>query len=208
MQSGVSVRVVSKAEAGAAVSTSTIDKFAFVLSTAKHEVFPEDLISYPVELSKQFVTAMHVDKHRMMDVVGALIEPDALFRVSGNPKTIPFAGTHRGPRAFRRAMAKFFEIFEFAVESDRATAYEFFPKGTDVVLWGASFIRPINSKIEPERVEHRLRFRYRRGLLHSFEDRYDTQKSEKSIADAADVLGSGIYDPLEDSGLNLDERTG
>ena len=48
-QANVSVRVVSKAETGTPISTASIDKFSLALTTPEHTVFPEDLISQPLE---------------------------------------------------------------------------------------------------------------------------------------------------------------
>ena len=50
-------------------------------------------------------------------------------------------------------------------------------------------------------VQHRKRFRYRRGLLLSFEDHYDIGEGERKVAKSAEVHGKKVYDPLEDSGF-------
>lgn len=198
-QSGVSVRVVSKAEAGATIATSSIDKLATALSLPNQEVFPEDLITFPLELTKLIVAATHSHKERLMDVVGHLIDPDAVFRIAGNPRKIPFAGMHRGARGYRRALTKFFQIFEITKDFDHTTAFEYFPKGTDVVLWGSANYRLVDSDGPTEKVQQRKRFRYRRGLLYAFDDHFDIGRSETVVAKAAEVLGSEVYDPLEDS---------
>ena len=197
----VSVRVVIKAETGTPISTASIDKFAPALSTPEHTVFPEDLISHPLELAKQFVNALHVDQVGILNAVGDMIDPQAEFRIVGDPKTIPFAGLHRGPRAYRRALKKFYQIFEIPAEFDHTTAYEYFLKGTEVVLWGRMGLKLIGSDKPAAMVQHRKRFRYRRGLLLFFEDHYDICEGERKVANAAEVHGKRVYDPLEDSGL-------
>jgi len=205
--SGVSVRVVSKAEAGETVSKSSIDSFAGALSTAEHEIFPEDLISFPRELAEKFVDALYVHKAKMMEVFLEFVDPDAVFYVIGDPKKLPFAGKHQGPRAYRRALRKYFEIFDFVPGFDHANAFEYFPSGTDVVLWGESLVRLIGSDAEPIKVQHRQRLRFRRGLLYSYEDHFDTDKGEKDVATAAEVLGDKVYDPLEDSGFSMPSKS-
>ncbi|WP_148618611.1 helix-turn-helix domain-containing protein [Mariniblastus fucicola] len=201
----VSVRVVCKAETGAAISTTSIDKFSTALSMPEHEVYPEDLISDPRQLAERFVNALHVHRQNLLDSIGDMIDPGAEFRIVGNPRKIPFAGLHRGPRAYRRALKKFYQIFEIPNDFDHTTAYEYFPKGTEVVLWGATCLRLVGSKAPAEKVQYRKRFRFRRGILVSFEDHYDVEKGEQSVATAAEVQGKKVYDPLEDStcGINL-----
>lgn len=198
-QADVSVRVVSKAERGTAISTGSIDKFATALSTQNHTVFPEDLISHPRELAERFVNALHVEKHKIMMSVNDMIDPEAVFKIAGNPKKIPFAGTHRGTRAYRRALTKFFQIFEIPDDFDHTAAYEYFPKGTDVLLWGTTSLKLIGSVKPATEIQFRKRFRFRRGLLISFDDHYDTVEGERKVANAAEVLGKKVYEPLEDS---------
>ena len=197
----VSIRVVSKAETGIAVSTGSIDKFSTALSTPHHAVFPEDLISYPLDLAKRFVTALHVDKQEFLKSISDMVDPQAEFRIVGNPKKIPFAGLHRGPRAYRRALKKFYQIFEIPADFDYAAAYEYFPKGTEVVLWGTTCLKLVGSDKPAAMVQHRKRFRFQRGLLLSFEDHYDIGEGERRVASSAEVFGEKIYDPLEDSSL-------
>jgi len=201
-QADVSVRVVSKAEAGTAISTGSIDKFATSLSIPNHTVFPEDLVSRPRDLAKRFVSALHINKEKLLDSVGDMIDPDAEFRIVGDPKKIPYAGLHRGPRAYRRALRKYFQIFEIPTGFDHQAAYEYFTKGTEVVLWGATQLKLIGSNTEAAKVQSRKRFQFRRGLLLTFEDHYDVGEGERKVADAANVQGKKVYDPLEDSSFS------
>ena len=200
-QADVSVRVVSKAERGTAVSSASIDKFATALSTQEHTVFPEDLISFPRQLAERFVNALHVDQQEITKTISDMIDPEAVFKIAGDPKKIPFAGTHRGPRAYRRALKKFFQIFEIPNDFDHLAAYEYFPKGTDVLLWGTTSLKLVGSIRPAAKVQFRKRFRFRRGLLASFEDHYDIGQGERNVANAAEVHGKKVYDPLEDSTL-------
>ena len=198
-ETGLSVRVVSKAEAGHAISTASIAAIAAELSVESGLVFPEDLISFPLELIKQFIDALYTHKEKMMDVVEHLIDPDAVFRVTGDPKRIPFAGVHKGCRAFRRSLKKFSQILENPADFDHESAFQYFSKGNDVVVWGTSLVRLVDSEAEPEPMEHRQRLRFRRGLLYSYEDHYDFEMGKRVVENAAEVLGDKIYDPLEDS---------
>lgn len=207
-QANVSVRVVSKAETGTPISTASIDKFSLALTTPEHTVFPEDLISQPLELAREFVNALHIDRVGILDSVGDAIDPQAEFRIVGDPKKIPFAGLHRGPRAYRRALKKFYQIFEIPAEFDHTTAYEFFPKGTEVVLWGRTCLKLVGSDKPAAMVQHRKRFRYRRGLLLSFEDHYDIGEGERRVANSAQVHGKKVYDPLEDSSMGFEPENG
>ena len=198
-QSSTSVRVICKAEAGESIATASIARLAEALSIADHVVYPEDLISYPVDLCRKFVDALREHRYRMTDVIDGMIDKDATFRITGDPKRIPFAGEHKQIGAYRRALKKFFQIFEYAPSFDHSTAYEYYPRGTDVVLWGVAQVRLIEGDGEIEALPHRRRFRFRRGLLYSFEDHYDVGRGEQFVADAVAIQGQRVYDPVEDS---------
>ena len=200
-ESEVSVRVISKAEAGESIATGSIDRLATALSDRNHTIYPEDLISYPVKICRKFMDTFHQRKYRMVDVLGAMVEPDATFRITGDPKSVPFAGDHKGIRAYRRALKKFFQIFEFAPSFDHTKAYEYYPCGTDVVLWGVAQVRLIEGNGETIALPHRQRFRFRRGKLYSFEDHYDVQQEERFVTDAVAIQGSKVFDWLEDSSI-------
>ena len=205
-QSGVSVRVVSKGEAGNPISNGSIDKLATAFSIPEYVVYPEDLISHPTELAKQFVTALYSEQKNFLNSVGEIIDADAIFRVVGDPKKIPFAGLHRGPRAYRRAVKKFFQIFEIEEGLDHAASYEYFPKGTEVVLWGTSRLKLIGSELPPTDVSFRKRFRFRRGLLYSFEDHHNISQSERKVARAVRFQGSRVFDSVDDSSLGTEKE--
>jgi len=205
-ESGVSVRVITKAEAGQSIATSSIARLADALKTENQVVFPEDLISFPIDVCKSFLTALHVHKHRMTDVISDYVEEDVTFCITGEPAKIPFAGMHRGLRAYRRALKKFFQIFEYDPAFNHSQAYEYFPNGTDVVLWGVVRVRLIDGNGEIESLPHRQRFRFRRGLLYSFEDQYDLEKGQRFVTDAVAIHGSKVYDPLEDSQFDKEDE--
>ena len=195
----LSVRVISKAEAGQAISNGSVAKIAGALRTNAQEVFPEDLISFPLELSKRFIAAQFELKEDMMDLVGEMVDPKAIFRIVGDPERIPFAGTHQGVRAYRRSLKKYFQIVEIPDNFDHHSAFEYFTNGTEVVSWGTTLVRPAESSDEPEPIQHRIRMRFQRGRLISFEDIYDVTRGEKFTEIAARKVGDEIYDPLEDS---------
>jgi transcriptional regulator with XRE-family HTH domain len=206
IESDVSVRVISKAEAGESIATASIARLAAVFAINGSPVYPEDLISNPVEMCRTFMNVLHLRKYRMVDVLGERIEPHATFRITGDPKLVPFAGNHTGLRAYRRALKKFFQIFEFAPSFDHTEAYEYYPSGTDVVLWGVAQVRLIEGDGAVLSLPHRQRFRYRRGKLYSFEEHYDVEQEKRFVSDAVEIQGSKVFDWLEDSSFGENQN--
>lgn len=198
-ESEISVRVISKAETGESIATSSIERLASTLSVQNHMVYPEDLISRPLEMCHKFMDALHSRKYRVLDDLERMVEPDATFRITGDPQFVPFAGQHEGVAAYRKALKKFFQIFEFASAFDHMKAYEYYPRGTDVVLWGTALVELVGGNGDVKAISHRQRFRFRRGKLYSLEDHYDVQQEERFVTDAAALRGDGIFDWLEDS---------
>lgn len=195
----VSVRVVCKAESGESISTASIEKLANALSRPNQTVHPEDLISFPIETCREFVTDLHQNRHRVVDMMEDKIEKDAVFRVTGDPERIPFAGVHHGVTNYRLALKKFFEILEYAPDFDYENAYEFYPSGTEVVVWGNARLRPFEGDREIRTFAHRRLFRFRRGRLFALEDQYDLEQGGQMVDAAKAVLGDKVFTPPIDS---------
>lgn len=198
--SGLGLRAIGKAESGSNVSTRSIAKLAAALSGPEQTVYPEDLISFPSELAKKFVQSLHSQKDKMSESVAAFVDAEAVFRIAGDPKKIPFAGEHKSFRAFCRALRRFYQIMDVPQKFDPISAFEFYEKGTDVMLWGSTLVSVGSSRSQPERLPRQQRFRFRKGKLYSYEDLFDIRQGEKMVADAAEIRGHRVYDPLEDSG--------
>lgn len=177
---GYSERLISKAEAGKTVSTATIADLADAFSTADKPIYPEDLISDPVKLAKEYIAAVYSQGKRMVDAIQHFLADDVVFRIAGDPEQIPFAGEHRGIEAVRRSLDIFFSILEAPADHDHEPHYRFFGQGNEVSMWGESWIHPIGQPMEkPISISHR--FVFQRGKLILLEDVFDTLAGKEAL---------------------------
>ncbi len=188
-ESGVSVRVICKVEGGESVSAKSIERIATALCCEDRVVYPEDLISYPVELAKAFVASVHEYRERRFEGCGCEVEAEAVFRVVGDPERIPLAGNYAGLEEYKEALGSFLSVFEHAPSFDPKVGYECFCKGNDVVLCGDMEFWPIAGDGEAQSFRHRHRFRFRRGRLWSSEEQYSVEDDGRlaSGSETADV---------------------
>ncbi len=181
--SGYSERLISKSEAGKPISTQAIAVLADSLSTSEMTIYPEDLISDPVHLAKQYMDALHTHGKRIVDAILHFLDEKVVFRIAGDPKHIPFAGEHTGVDGVRRAFEIFFSILEPPKDFDHSECYHYIGKGNEVTMWGESWIHPIGLPMEdPISIAHR--FVFERGKLILLEDIYDTLAGQRVLAEA------------------------
>ncbi|PQO48212.1 helix-turn-helix domain-containing protein [Blastopirellula marina] len=171
-RAGYSERLIIKAESGSSIAVETISDLAEALSDEGEPVFWEDLASNPVQLAQRYIHTLHVHQKEAIDHLADMIDPEAVFRVAGDPRDIPFAGEHHGIDEIRRTFDLFFSVLEVPPH-DFASCYQYICQGPDAVVWGDSWIHPIGRPLkEPIRVTNLLRFR--RGKLIFLDDCYDT----------------------------------
>ena len=179
---GYSVRLLSKAESGKPISTLAIDSLAEAFSTPEETIYPEDLISDPVKLAKEFIYGHYVHQGNLISATRHFLEEELVCYISGDPKVFPFAGEHRGLDAVERTFKLFFSILEAPKNHDYEKCYQFLMDGNEVIVWGDSWLHPIGQPMEqPMRLCMRMKFR--RGKLVSYDDRFDTLHAAKLIED-------------------------
>ena len=93
--SGLSQRVISKAESGKALLTQSVQQIASALATASNPVFPEDLITDQLAIARAYLKAFHTRQTRMTDGISLYLTKNPTFEFSGSEKKILFAGSHR-----------------------------------------------------------------------------------------------------------------
>lgn len=182
-RSGYTVRLISKAESGRSVSSDTVEDIAEALSTEEEPVYPEDLISDPVQFARLWIEATYRDGVDAHKAVAGQIDPDAVLVINGDPTQIPFAGEYRGPEGFREMLGKFFAVLECPPGHDPTPHYHFIGAGNEVIVWGRSWLHPIGRPMD-EPIDVSIRMQFSRGKLVRFEDRFDTQAGGKVLADA------------------------
>lgn len=178
---GCSERLIVKAESGRPVSLVTIDSLAKALSHEHATVYPDDLTSDPVTLAKKYMEAFHFQKANLVDAIRYFLDPEIIVRICGDPAVVPFAGEHRGVEAMDRAFKIFFSLLEVPEDHDFSEHFRYIAQGTDVVIWGESYIHPLGQPLErPMTVSNLLRFR--RGKLYYLEDNYDTHLASEVLS--------------------------
>lgn len=166
---GYSERLICKAESGKNVSVEVIDELATALTSDSMKIYPEDLITCQLRLARAFTEAWYLMQLEMVDGIKGFVHPEATFDVLGDPKAIPFAGRHQGVAKFSKAVERFFGMFEVPIGHDYKPHYTYVARGLEVVVWGKSWIHPIGEPLN-EPVPITQRFRFERGLIHSFVD--------------------------------------
>ena len=184
--SGYSERLISKAEAGRPISTQAIAVLAESLSSSEKQIYPEDLISDPVQMAKDYLRAVYTEGKNIVNAIEHFLDADVTFRVAGDPTQIPFAGEHRGLESVRRVFDIFFSVLQAPADHDHTQCYRFSGKGNEVYMWGESWIHPIGLPLENP-IAIAQRFVFQRGKLVMMEDIYDTLAGQQALEDAKRV---------------------
>jgi transcriptional regulator with XRE-family HTH domain len=175
-KSGYSLRLISKIESGDKASRQSLEDVAEALSLPTEPVSFEDLICNPVGLARQYFAALHVHQAQMVDAISHMLHEDIVFIMAGDPAIIPFSGTYHGIDGVRELIRRFFSALQVPAGYDHRPHYSFTSNGTDVLVWGKSWLHPIgHPMLEPMPVSHLLRFRDRKLIL--FDDHFDTQRA-------------------------------
>jgi len=177
---GYSERLISKAEAGQLISTTAIADLAEALCLSDEPVHPEELITDPVKLAKEYIAAVYTQGKGMVDAIRHFLDDEVVFRIAGDPEQIPFAGEHQGIAAVRQAFDIFYSILEAPADHDYLSCYTFLGQGNEVTMWGETWIHPIGQPMEkPISISHRMVFR--RGKLILLEDIFDTFAGQQAL---------------------------
>lgn len=171
---GYSERLISKAEAGRSVSSDTVADLAEALSTSDCPIFPEDLISDPLQFARIYIQSLYRFREKMFEHVRPFLAEDVIFRVAGDPARIPFAGEYHGAEGVQLLMQRFFAIMEVPPNYDPMPYYRFVGQGNNVVIWGETWMHPFGRPLKTP-MPITLLMRFRRGKLYRFEDRFDTE---------------------------------
>jgi len=169
--SGLSVRVIAKAEAGQAVRPKTAAALVKVFRKNGQQISLEDFTVNNESIARQFLA--NYAKYQAdcvqhsLDIVSPAIEAV----VAGDPATNPIAGVYKGLAEFDRLWRKFFAIFVrdggTLVESPQIRSIE-----NEVFVWGHENIRVPQAGPQPAGFVM-LRLRFENGKMIYFEDHYE-----------------------------------
>lgn len=171
--SGLSQRVISKAESGKTLLTQSVQQIASALATSSNPVFPEDLITDQIEIAKAFLKAFHTTQIRMTDGIYEHLTANPTFNFTGSEKKILFAGHHEGIKEFDQAIQYFFRMFKVSSKA-RESEYDFFENDNQVVCWGKMKIGLAESQ-ELKLTTFAIRFYFERGKIKHIESHFDFQ---------------------------------
>ena len=172
-ESGYCERLICKAESGGSIASATIEVLAKTLSTEDMKVFPEDLISDPVALTKKFIQAAHTLQGDMVKGVEHFTDHNGEFNFVQCGRG-DYAGYYKGINELDIAVQKFFAAQSFVEGQDYEGNYSYYGDGNNVVAWGQSQVCDAQSG-ETFHLNVTLRMSYEKGKLCRIEDRSEVQ---------------------------------
>lgn len=177
--------MIVKAESGRPIRVQTIEDIADALSSDDAKVSPEDLVARPLKLAKSFVVRWFQPASSVWESIRPLTSPKVRFFFAGDPKLIPFAGTHCGWKNVARALAAHRSVMVPPDQSyDCRTAYDYMVNNQnpcEVVAWGESGFKPIDAPAPP-RLKNQFRLVFQNGKLIEFEERFDTSLLARQLS--------------------------
>jgi transcriptional regulator with XRE-family HTH domain len=181
---GYSERLVNKAESGRAISAAAMNDLAEALSTGEQPIYPEDLISDPLALAKEYIAAHYVHQKNIIPEVRHFLDENIVHRLPGDSAVIPFAGVCHGIDELDRTFQIFFSLVEAPANHDYESCYKYVAQGNEVMICGESWLHPIGAPMsEPMLLTHHLKFR--RGKIYFIEVRYDTHLARQLLQEAS-----------------------
>lgn len=161
--SGLSQRVISKAESGESLSPQSIVRIAEALTTEALPIFPEDLVTNQLVIAKAYVEMFYSHQVNISEKMKEFFTSDVTFEFSGDESKIPFAGLHRGLNEFGQAIRNFYRLFTIGTALPES-AYEFYEKDKQVVFWGSIEIG-LAASDQTQPVVVAMRFHFNRGKI-------------------------------------------
>ena len=173
---GYTERLIAKAESGATLSRETIEDIAEALSTPTDPITPDDLTSDPILIAQTYIHGLYVHQKDIVDRIGHIFDENIVAVIHGDPRVIPFAGKYCGIDEVRAGFQVFFSFLEVPAGHDHRPHYQYVSQGTNVVVWGRSWIHPIGAPLcDPMPICNLMKIR--QGKLYYFEDQYDTGRT-------------------------------
>lgn len=176
---GYSERLVRKAEAGGALSLTSIEDLAEALSCKDRRVVASDLCTFPEGIARKFVECYDEHEQRMLDYCGHLLTNDFVFHCAGEASSL-VGGQWHGPDGFQAWLDKLFSIVRrprrkclkatYMIAQDQVTAHY---HDTFTAADESQHVMWVN-----------LHFTIRHGLIERIENEFDTSLALKLEAAA------------------------
>lgn len=187
---GFSERLIVKAEGGNNVSAPTLQVIAAALTEGGASVSLKELAVDPATLAREFILSMYQRERNVIDVNEDFISPDIVVHFAGDPKIFPFAGSHIGIEAARRAFDLFYSVIQPPVDQTEIENFQFVSTGHGALVWGETWAHPIGMPM-PGPVKLAIKMDFKDGLLVILDDRFDTQEGARHFAEAVRLATDG-----------------
>jgi transcriptional regulator with XRE-family HTH domain len=165
---GYSLRLIGKAESGAAIDIETVRVLAQALSTDDMQITEQRLTVDNLFVAKAWMAALNRDGKDMVTAIEEYLSEDFVFHCPGDPAIAPFAGTWYGAAGLRTFFGIYFSIFQ-RIPSEDIT----YSAGQDLVV--ARFMEYAYMGPQlcgPLRVN--MCFQFSDGHICRIDDDYDT----------------------------------
>ena len=183
-KAGFTERLVVKAEASQNIAASTLQIIAQTLKEAGAMVSAADISADPAALAKEFILSMYRYGPKVIDVNERFLSPELVVHFAGDPNIFPFAGTHIGIDAARRAFGAFYSVIQPPADHSEIENFQFVSTGHGALVWGETWAHPIGMPM-PGPIKLAIKMDFRDGLMTVFDDRFDTQEGAKHFAEAS-----------------------
>ena len=136
-QSGYSLRLIQKAEAGGSLHPETLQVLAKTLSTPSEQVSVDHLMATPLALVKQFIEAVNIHHEKTIAEVPHLFDENMVVWCAGEEDHVPFAGTWEGIEQVEAFFNTFFTVLT-VTNPPVLHNMRFASSSKEVVAWGES----------------------------------------------------------------------
>ncbi len=181
-KAGFTERLIVKAESSQNIAASTLHIIATTLTEAGEQVSPADLATDPASLARVFFLSTYEHGPRTLDVNSHFVSPDLVVHFAGDVAVFPFAGTHIGIEAARRAFALFYSVIQAPDDPSEMDRIQIVSTGHGALIWGETWAHPIGMPMT-EPMKFAIKMDFDKGMLTVFDDRFDTLEGAKYFAD-------------------------
>lgn len=190
LKAGFTERLIVKAESSQNIAPSTLNIIAQALTEGGASVSARALEVDPASLARDFILSMYQRELNVIDVNEHFISPDIVVYFAGDPNIFPFAGTHVGIEAARRAFALFYSVIEPPKDHSEIEDFQFVNTGHGALVWGNTWAHPIGMPM-PGPIKLAIKMDFKDGLLVTIDDRFDTLEGARHFSEVIKSSSEG-----------------
>ncbi len=185
-KSGFTERLIVKAEGSQSISASTLHVLASTFNEAGADISMEDLSADPASLAREFLRSTYTHGPKALEVNAHFISPDLVVHFAGDPAVFPFAGTHIGIEAAKRAFQIFYSVIQPPEDlSEMDSLIQIVSTGHGALVWGETWAHPIGMPMS-QPMKFAIKMDFEKGLMTVLDDRFDTFEGAKLFEEPND----------------------